>query len=429
MQNKPSKKTIAITSVIAICIAVIMFFLGYGTFYLSLSPAQRETLWFVGMVDKHYYCYDEEKGEVKTFTAEEYLENLSTMVDAYSTYYTREEYTEVISTSKGNRYGLGIYFASNGTTEIIGLANNSPSKKVGVKVGSKVKSITYGETTTSVESFFQLNSALDLIPIATDFTLTVEYGLQTENYILSKQIYIESYAEYFDNKERVAFESDYGEKPTEKKESSDKMATLSENTAYISLSGFESNSAEQFGRLITYAHQKGKTSLILDLRNNGGGYMDVLKKTAEYLIKSDKNINLVALAKDKKGRKTKFNTSKNRYLPFETVVLANDGSASATECLIGAMLHYGTLEESRFIVEKRGNETLAHTYGKGIMQTTYRNIFSWSAVKLTTAYVYWPDRTTSIHGKGIFATQENSVQKADATFDYALDRAVSLLAN
>ena len=34
-----------------------------------------------------------------------------------------------------------------------------------------------------------------------------------------------------------------------------------------------------------------------------------------------------------------------------------------------------------------------------------------------------------IHGKGIFATQENSVQKADATFDYALDRAVSLLAN
>ena len=109
--NKPSKTKIAITVVIAICIAIVIFFFGFGTFYLTLSPAQREAMWFIGNVDKHYLCYDEETGEIKSFTAEDYLEKLSELVDKYSNYYTKEEYTEVISTSKGNRYGIGLYFS------------------------------------------------------------------------------------------------------------------------------------------------------------------------------------------------------------------------------------------------------------------------------------------------------------------------------
>lgn len=427
--NKQSKTKIAITTVIAICIAVVIFFLGFGTFYLILSPAQREAMWFIGKVDKHYLCYDEDTGEIKSFTAEDYLEKLSELVDKYSNYYTKEEYTEVISTSKGNRYGIGLYFSLNGSTKIVGVAGNSPAKKAQVKTGSVIKSVTYNGTVTTVANFDEFSQTLNAIPSSTDFTITVDCDGVLEDYTLSKRIYIESYAEYFDNAERYAFESDYGLSPTDIKEPSNKMNNLADDTAYISLSGFESVSAEQFGKAITYATQKGKTKLILDLRGNGGGYMDVLRKTAEYLVKSQVNRTLVAVAKYKNGTITEFYTSVCRYQQLETVVLADDGSASATECLIGAMLTHGTLDKDHFVAVKSNGESLAHTYGKGIMQTTYPNILSGSAVKLTTAYVFWPDKTTNIHGKGIFATAENSVAPNSFGQDYAVNRAIEILAN
>ena len=105
--------------------------------------------------------------------------------------------------------------------------------------------------------------------------------------------------------------------------------------------------------------------------------------------------------------------------------MANENTASASECLIGAMLYYGKcFDVNKLIVVNNSLEDgIASTYGKGIMQTTYSNLFTGEAIKLTTAYIFQPDKTTSIHGVGIKATLENSF--TDDTL--ALNRAISII--
>jgi hypothetical protein len=64
------------------------------------------------------------------------------------------------------------------------------------------------------------------------------------------------------------------------------------------------------------------------------------------------------------------------------------------------------------VVEKNANG-IAKTYGKGIMQTTYSLWFG-GAFKLTTAKIYWPDKTTSIHGTGVVKEGLNAAEKGQA---------------
>ena len=94
--------------------------------------------------------------------------------------------------------------------------------------------------------------------------------------------------------------------------------------------------------------------------------------------------------------------SENRYDEFFTdstriFVLADEFSASASECLIGAMVSFGAVDYADIFVRKEGG--VAKTYGKGIMQTSYVSPQG-SALKLTTAEIFWPNGK-SIHGVGV----------------------------
>jgi carboxyl-terminal processing protease len=81
-------------------------------------------------------------------------------------------------------------------------------------------------------------------------------------------------------------------------------------------------------------------------------------------------------------------------------VLANENTASASECLLGVLVHYGdVLKNNSDVILEMNEEGAYRTYGKGIMQTTYM-LLSGGALKLTTAKIYWPDGETSIHGVG-----------------------------
>jgi C-terminal processing protease CtpA/Prc len=152
--------------------------------------------------------------------------------------------------------------------------------------------------------------------------------------------------------------------------------------------------------------------------------MNILTKVASYLINNNGQGNtLVALAKYKNGSTAKYSFNNNNYVPLDKLtVIANEYSASATECLIGALLTYGDLDINNLIVTSQSSPTGQNTtYGKGIMQTTFYGPKN-NAIKLTTAYIYWPDGTTNIHGKGIKANLEYSVLYEDG---YARALAVS----
>jgi carboxyl-terminal processing protease len=160
----------------------------------------------------------------------------------------------------------------------------------------------------------------------------------------------------------------------------------------------------------------GKSQLILDIRDNGGGYMDVLCEVAGMLVEKESNGQVVSITIDKYGKEKYFNSKNQTYNEYgfkKIVVLANEHTASASEILIGAMLDYDKSNRVSIVLDghQKNGQTVYKTYGKGIMQTTYANLDS-SAVKLTTAKMFWPKSRISIHDKGVTTQTSNKVYNA-----------------
>ena len=111
----------------------------------------------------------------------------------------------------------------------------------------------------------------------------------------------------------------------------------------------------------------------------------------------------------------------------EIYVAANVNTASASEALIGAMISYGTIGyEDIFITDTVGQGS-ARTYGKGIMQTTYYNVATGEAAKLTTAQIYWPNGE-SIHGSGITTAMGARPSPAKSFGEYGDPELTAILA-
>ncbi|MGN1052574.1 MAG: S41 family peptidase, partial [Candidatus Scatosoma sp.] len=184
------------------------------------------------------------------------------------------------------------------------------------------------------------------------------------------------------------------------------LASLPADAAYIRLTQFNGNAAKEFDAAMARFKADGKKRLVLDLRENGGGDLDVLRSIASYFCKnSDKSRPAVAKAVDREGKEYSFKATDNLYDEYfgadsKAYVLADANTASASECLIGCMLDYGCIDYNNICLSYRNGE--AKTYGKGIMQTT-RTRYLWTseAIKLTTARICWPLSGTCIHGTGV----------------------------
>ena len=197
----------------------------------------------------------------------------------------------------------------------------------------------------------------------------------------------------------------------------DGMEELSAGEAYIRLVQFEGNAAEEFGRAAEQYKEDGCNTLLLDLRNNGGGSLSVLRGIAAYLLKdADKGSPLMYAGEE--GDRAVYSLKDDLYADYfassKIYAAGNSNTASASEALLGAMLCYNTLEyEDIYLVKAGGGaDGPARTYGKGIMQTTYYNPLTGEAAKLTTARIYWPDGTTCIQGRGV--TSDDGAHRIDA---------------
>jgi carboxyl-terminal processing protease len=222
---------------------------------------------------------------------------------------------------------------------------------------------------------------------------------------------------------------------------------------YIRVSQFYGTAASEFLLLVKKFNALNCTSLILDLRSNGGGYVDIMCRMAGVFSGGEQKVAMVA--KDKNGKTTKTYCSaisdetKRISSDVDVYVLANSNTASASEAMIGAMVCYGALKTENIFLSDYSDEFLnyyygtgtvknARTYGKGIMQTTYKNVFTGVAIKLTTAKVYWPDGETCIHddndgnGGGVNTSMGCRTVKCDWEFtkgDTELKSVVNVLKN
>lgn len=157
-----------------------------------------------------------------------------------------------------------------------------------------------------------------------------------------------------------------------------------EGVGYLQITTFSDTTYEQFKTKLEELENDGINSLVIDVRNNGGGYLNSAVSIAELFIEKGKNIYGLESKDGRKFYEDKTKSSRN----YKVAVLMNNGSASASEILASALKEsYGA--------------TLVGTtsYGKGTVQETAK-LDTGGMVKVTTAYWLTPDGN-KINGKGL----------------------------
>ena len=426
-QNERTEKGFInrITKTIALVLCFVLTFVGgYFSRYIFDRKEISKTNDVVRLIEKFGYVLDED-GNLRDLTPADYAKALADgLLDQHSEYYTKEEYESLKSEKSGNRTGFGfsIYVSEDVPPVINKVMGNSPADKGGFRVGDMINSANIeGEESVHFTNSQELSDFLSICPSDKKVTFNISRGSENVTIELQRDFYKTSYVIYFDSERKMSLGSN-GVLPTPVEYPQEKM-DLPADTALIKILNFEGAVALQLNVALQYMQQQGRTKLILDLRDNGGGYMDDLCDVAEQLIYNGGKKTLIAYARGKNDSESFYiKSEKNNSFITKISVLANDGTASASECLIGAMLHYGERFSLDNLVVEKKQDGVARTYGKGIMQTTYL-LLDGSAMKLTTAKVLWPDKTTCIHLKGILPNPENATEKGES----AVLRAVAIL--
>lgn len=426
--EKMAKKTIEkriLYSLILVFIIAVSFTGGYFSHYVFEPKQVNNTLDIIKIIEKFGYILDE-NGNVKEFTESDYAFALvNGLLDEYSYYYTKEEYDQKQKTKEGDTSGYGFiaYTSENQKPIIAKVMGNSSADRAGLKMGDLIISVIKNGQENAVSNGKELSNIIKNDALDDSITLTIERKGQVlaEKFTITKSYYKKCYIEYYDSERKMLHWTSENNKLIYSERPDEKLGYLDQNTALIRLSNFEANVAEQLQSALEYMKSQNRTNLILDLRYNGGGYMDVLEEVAGSLIYNGGKRTLIAHAKNKTSTEEYYaKNQKNNSFIKGISVLANESTASASECLIGAMLYYKEkFDISRLVIEKN-KDGVAKTYGKGIMQTTYL-MLDGGAFKLTTAVMYQPDKTTTIHGKGFVVSGDNATVAGDSAIFRALE--------
>lgn len=401
-----------IISIIAVVLMVgAAFTLGFFAKGWTMSDTVRELENVLELIEENY---------VGEFDREEFIAAaVSGSLDKYSTYYSPVKYEEVELSKDGISQGkMGIGFAVSSSGIIVySVEGNSPAERAGITVGGKVVSVKrVGEQEfIDIKDYDDWSAFYNTLKKDEQVVVKILYETE-ETFTLAKENYNVSYVWYQDSTGGYNFTFDVDRKEWKLVQREKPLKThVNEGFAYVKLSGFSGNACAQLILALGKMKENGNDKLILDLRSNGGGYMDVLEDIAGHLIPG-KDKQCVSKAVYKNGDEEGFYTSKNYYDGYgykKITVLANSGTASASEALIGAILDYDEAEDKNIasvIVEK--TQKGSTTYGKGIMQTTY-SFPSGSALKITTANICWPLSNVCVHDVGITPELDDRVSAVE----------------
>lgn len=397
-----------------IALGVVIFLLGILTQWLIIEPEMRALILVKNKIDNEYY---EEISDEEFYGAIFDTVN-NRLLDAYSAYMTADEFASSQAESAGNRSGLGlVFYVQDGKMQISRVCGNSPAERAKILAGEYV--VGFGASETELirsESFDEFSAFLENYAQGQTFTLLVKGINGKERQVsIAKAAYVESYVFYRTCDKGYSFTTGDSVSAFE---NGTPISILPADTGYIRLLQFDGNASAAFAQAMQLFRAQGKKNLVLDMRGNGGGALDVVQELAKYFCKNATERNPIAVFADYGDKKVHFAANANVYGEYFSAdsricVLADEGSASATECLIGCMLSYGAISYADIcLTEKDG---VAKTYGKGIMQTTYYlDIFEKNAVRLTTAKILWPNGTC-IHGRGILA--QDGTKTAAQSYD------------
>ena len=395
------KKSGILRKIVIITLCVIAFIgsfaCGFMTNCLIRGHNASVVADIVAIMDKVGYIYDPATGTTREITEKDIADAIvNALLDEYSAYYTEEEYAQVIANGNGNYKGVGLAFYNLEQPFVEVIIGNSPVDRAGLRKGDL---LLWGQREDAQPITFEKVQDVFYFLSSCGNEDNITFGYQRngadDTITVQKENYEASYVRYYDNQKSYRFLSENGGALKGTESDNDGQVIINSNhVCYIKLDSFEGGAFSQMQQALSYMKSRGKSKLILDLRDNGGGDMNILTNIASLFINNGgAKKSLVAYSEGKAGNDS-FYTDKNRFCDFikSMTVIANDNTASASECLIGALITYGELVKGYGdIVLEKNKDGVAKTYGKGIMQTTYM-LISGGAFKLTTARIFWPDK-------------------------------------
>ena len=358
-----TSKEVIIVMIFSIGIGILMCFGGIsiitGKNYLAVTKDLKKVVdTYYAIVDNYYGELDRDKlidGAVEGM--------ISSVGDTFTSYSDTDSTSSFDETINGSYEGIGCTVATleDGTISVIDMFENSPSYKAGLKVGDiilKVDGESYeGKNSNDISNYIKNSGKSKIV-------LTVKRDNE------EKDISINLSKVEIPHVSGKVIEQD------------------SKKIGYIKISLFASNSYKQFKNKLDELEKSNIDDLIIDVRDNSGGYLSSVTDICNLFLDKGK---VIYQLEDSKGKVKKKDTTKEKR-KYDIVVLINGGSASASEILASA------------IKESYGGDIVGtNSYGKGTVQQT-KKLLDGSMIKYTTQKWLTPDGN-SINGVGVTPTK------------------------
>ena len=358
-----TSKEVIIVMIFSIGIGILMCFGGIsiitGKNYLAVTKDLKKVVdTYYAIVDNYYGELDRDKlidGAVEGM--------ISSVGDTFTSYSDTDSTSSFDETINGSYEGIGCTVATleDGTISVIDMFEDSPSYKAGLKVGDiilKVDGESYeGKNSNDISNYIKNSGKSKIV-------LTVKRDNE------EKDISINLCKVEIPHVSGKVIEQD------------------SKKIGYIKISLFASNSYKQFKNKLDELEKSNIDDLIIDVRDNSGGYLSSVTDICNLFLDKGK---VIYQLEDSKGKVKKKDTTKEKR-KYDIVVLINGGSASASEILASA------------IKESYGGDIVGtNSYGKGTVQQT-KKLLDGSMIKYTTQKWLTPDGN-SINEVGVTPTK------------------------
>lgn len=279
------------------------------------------------------------------------IEHMLHRLDPHSSFISAADRIVANEDLRGNFDGIGIEFnIFNDTIVVVTPLSGGPSEALGIISGDKIIKVDDKNVAGVHISTTDVTKALKG-PRGTEVKVTIKRGAKEIDYTIVR----DKIPQYSVD---VAYMTD-------------------KETGYIKVNRFAATTYEEFKEGLTELKKKGMKRLILDLQGNPGGYMNMAIEMADEFLPAGKRI-VSQMGKESKYNAEALSTSKGDFETGDLIVLVNEGSASASEILAGALQD----NDRALIVGRR-------SFGKGLVQAPF-DLSDGSELRLTISRYYTP---------------------------------------
>ncbi len=287
------------------------------------------------------------------------IKGMVTTLDPHSSFMPPEAFKEMQVSTKGEFGGIGIQLGlKENNLVVIAPIEGTPADRAGIKSGDFIVKVN-----DEITKDMTLNDAVQRMRGAAGGKVILTIQREGEQAPLVFSLV----------RERIKIESV-------------RFKMLEDGIGYVRISQFQEQTAKDLAKALNKLKDEKRQSLIVDLRNNPGGLLTSAVEVTEQFIESGK---LVVFIKGRDGKKDEyFSDDRSEHEDFPMIVLVNEGSASASEIVAGALQDWG-----------RSMVLGAQSFGKGSVQTILP-LSDGAGLRLTTAKYYTP-KGRSIQNEGI----------------------------